>query len=118
MPAEHAWWTKAMEKLVVPYGLPGVTAQPGTSTLMTSFRVPTEEERAFLRIVTAGYRCDGPTLTTVIRTTSIVETILWINGDGMLDNVEFVFVGAPIDRTYERFVSAAASGKLSYNSPD
>ena|SRR5260370_10906298 len=120
---------------------------------MTNFRTPTEQERAFLRIVTSGYselraqvescevadydpdgycdvrvltgppspirdHCNGPSLQTGIQATPIVETILWIDGEGMLDNVEFVSFGEPLDAMYERFISAAVEAKLSYNSHD
>jgi hypothetical protein len=60
-----------------------------------------------------GY-CQGPSLETGIPRSPLIETLLWINEDGMLVNIEFLEVGEPIGDIYQHFVVGAAESKLRY----
>lgn len=57
--------------------------------------------------------CDGPSLREAPHLPE-VDTILWINNEGLLESVEIVGYGAPVDNIYERFVEGAKASKLRY----
>jgi hypothetical protein len=57
--------------------------------------------------------CDGPSLREATNLPEI-DTILWINDEGFLENVEVVGYGAPVDNIYERFIEGARASKLRY----
>jgi hypothetical protein len=45
----------------------------------------------------------------------LVDSILWVDERGFLDNVEIVEYGARSGDVYERFVSAATESRLTYH---
>ncbi len=57
--------------------------------------------------------CDGPSLHEAPNLPEI-DTILWINNEGFLLNVEIVGYGVPVNNIYERFIEGARASKLRY----
>jgi hypothetical protein len=58
---------------------------------------------------------EGPSLVSDIPDSPLVDTILWVDQRGFLDNVEIVDYGARRDDAYQRFVTAAAESRLTYH---
>lgn len=59
--------------------------------------------------------CDGPSLITGVEDRPIIETLLWINHEGMLDTIEFIQAGERFENIYLLFIRAAADAALIYH---
>jgi hypothetical protein len=57
--------------------------------------------------------CDGPSLHDAPNLPGI-HTILWINDEGFLDNIEIVGFGESVNNIYKRFIEGARASKLRY----
>jgi hypothetical protein len=57
----------------------------------------------------------GPSLLNDMPGSSLVDSILWVDDHGFLNNVEIVDYGARRDDIYQRFVTAAAESRLTYH---
>jgi hypothetical protein len=59
-------------------------------------------------------RVDGPSLVVHDSGPRFIETLLWLNEDGFLDNIEVIEYSDRTDNVYGRFIESARNGNLTY----